>query len=653
MSATMGPNAFQHLLSPLDVGASRAKNRIVFPAVLPNYASANAITERTINYYGERARGGAGMIVTEALVVHPTTIAQPSVIAIFEDRNRDGLARMADAVESEDCRLVGQLWHVGRQQLWNPVSSPVGVSAQPDAFSWTVPHVMDEGEINEIRDAFVDCAKRLSQLGFSGVELHGAHGYLIGQFLSPWSNTRDDGWGGNLEGRTRFAREIIKGIRAECGDALIIGLKMPGDEGVAGGIDPDEAARIVEHLREHAKLDYFVFSQGNFSLSLEDHVPDMHYAPGPFLSIHKRLKKVAGDIPVMAVGRIQDAASAEEALGDGVGDLMALGRALVADAALPRKLSNGRIEDVRPCTFCNMCWGEIHAGKPMACIHNPELARDGEATYAVKPSNNPNRIVIVGSGVAGLEAAWVTAARGHAVTLFGHALEGGGARLEAGLPGRAETAKVYQRQLRLAKKHGVELSFGKTVSVEEITDLKPDHVVLATGAHLQPPALADQGHGEDVRAFLRRGERSKGQGVAVLFDQDHTSMTYSLADLLAERYDKLVIVTPRVQLARAVPYVSAIGIYRRLYRSGAEIVLASTPVSAPLNALVVRNAFTNEEQIIEDVTTFVWATPRIANDELAAPLKAAGIPVTLVGDARSPRGMLAAIHEAHQSAASL
>ena len=653
MPVDVVPSAFQRLFSPLAVRTARVKNRIVFPAVLPNYARANVITDRTIHYYGERARGGAGMIVTEALAVHSTTIAQPSVISLFDDRNRDGFARLAAVVEREDCRLVGQLWHIGRQQLWNSVSSPVGVSSQPDAFSWTVPHVMDGDEIAEIRGAFIDGAKRLATAGFSGVELHGAHGYLIGQFLSPWSNTREDRWGGDIEGRTRFVREIISGIRAECGASLFVGLKMPGDEGVKGGIDPDEAARIVGQLRAHGGLDYLAFSQGNFSLSLEDHVPDMHYKPGPFLEIHKRLKTVAGDIPVMAVGRIQDAASAEAALGDGVGDLIAFGRALIADAAMPKKLREGRIEDVRPCTFCNICWGEIHAGKPMACIHNPELAREGEADYAILPASNASRVVVVGSGVAGLEAAWVAAARGHAVALLGTANPGGAARLEAGLPGRGETAQVYERQLRLARMHGVELKFEKTVSVEDITELKPDHVVLATGARLRAPALAEHEHGQDVRTYLRSTHRSSGQGIAVLFDQDHTSATYALADLLTERYDKLVVVTPRVQLARAVPYVSAIGVYRRLYRSGAEIVLASVPVSAPSDAVVIRNAFTGEEKTIGNVATFVWATPRIANDELAAPLRSKGINVTVVGDALAPRGMLAAIHEAHQSATHL
>lgn len=647
MSATQ----FERLLSPLDLGRKQVRNRIVFPAVVSNYAAANMITDRFIDYYAERARGGAGMIITEALVVHPTSIAQPSVVTLFDDRNDAGLAKLAARVESEGARLLGQLWHVGRQQLWNPVSSPVGVSTEPDAFSWTVPHMMDDTEVRDVRDAFIAAAKRLARHGFSGAELHGAHGYLIGQFLSPWSNTRDDDWGGDLERRTRFVREIIAGIRAECGEDFILGLKMPGSEGVAGGIDPDEAARITQRLAAEGSLDYVAYSQGNFSLSLEDHVPDMHYAQGPFLDIHKRMKRETNALPIMAVGRVANAAAAEAAIAEGAGDLVAMGRALLADAGLPNKLMEGRAIDVRPCTFCNACWGEIHAGKPIACIHNPWLGTPKEADEALPASAAAKKVVVVGSGTAGLEAAWVAARRGHDVTLFGAASEtGGAARLEAGLPGRGETALVYEFQKQRAENAGVMFRLGETATVEAIAGLAPDHVILATGARQRDPSLAVRDHGQDLRSYLGDAPEGQDSGTAVLFDQDHTAATYAAADLLAARFGKLVLVTPRVQLARAVSYVSAIGVYRRLYDAGAEIVLAHVPVSAPEGQVVIRNAFTGAERTIDDVAAFVWSTPRLAEDHLTAPLKAAGLSVSVVGDARAPRGMLAAVHEAHNAA---
>src|SRR5574340_292537 len=195
------------LFTPFELAGKRLKNRIVFPAVLSIYALQNRVTQRLIDYYAARAEGGAAMLITEGLAIHPSSVPQPAVATVFEPENFSGFERMAEAVERHDCRLLGQLWHVGRQALWNPVDAPVGVSSLPDAYSWSVPHVMDRGEIRALVEAYVSSARTLQRAGFSGVELHGGHGYLITQFLSPWSNVRDDDYGGDLERRTRFVRD--------------------------------------------------------------------------------------------------------------------------------------------------------------------------------------------------------------------------------------------------------------------------------------------------------------------------------------------------------------------------------------------------------------------------------------------------------------
>lgn len=644
---------FPLLFSPLAIGRRRVKNRIVFPATLPNYATANSITDRMIHYYAARARGGAGMIVTEGLSVHPTSVPQPAVVTLYEDRNRNGLKRLAAEVESADCRLIGQLWHVGRQQLWNPVISPVGVSAEPDAYSWTVPHVLSTDAIKSIIEGFASSARVLKEAGFSGAELHGAHGYLITQFMSPWSNTRDDEYGGDRERRLRFVRELIAAIRAECGAEFVLGLKMPGNEGVRGGIDVAEAEKIVELLIRHGGLDYFAFSQGNFSLSLEDHVPDMHYDPGPFLGIHKTLRRACGQTPVMALGRVVGPAEAENVVHDGVADLVATSRALVSDAAWPRKAQQGKLDSIRPCIFCNVCWGEIHVGKPMACIHNPHLATPDEATWSPSPARIRKKLIVVGAGVAGLEAAWVAAARGHAVEIFGRTPSTGGkARQEASLPGRGEVAKVYEFQTRQAREHGVLWRLGETATPASVRQADPDAIIVATGAAMRrPQTLTPSSQGMSLRDYLANPPLGGHQaGTAVLFDQDHTAATYAAADLLAARYDRLVIVTPRVHLARNVAYVSVIGIYRRLYNAGVQIITASVPLSCDQRTLSIANAFTGEETRLEGVTLFLWSTPRVAEDSLAAALRQLPLEVQTIGDCHAPRSMLAAIHEAHAAA---
>lgn len=640
---------YPNLFSEIDIGAVRLRNRIVHLATLTQHVSGHRVTEALVNYHRARAQGGVAMSIVEGLAVHPSSVPLRSVITLFDDGASDGLKRLAAAGEAHDCRMLGQLWHVGRQQLWSPIDSPVGVSDQPDAYSWTVPHVLSVAEIRELIDAFVAAAKRLQDCGFSGAELHGAHGYLITQFLSPWSNTRDDDYGGDTERRLRFVTEITEGIRATCGDGFVVGLKMPAYEGVPGGIDGDEAERVTRALVAFGKLDYLAFSQGNFSLSLEDHVPNMQYQPGPFLALHERLRKVAGGLPVMAIGRVMDADHGERVLAQGQADLIGMCRALIADPALPRKAREGRAGETRPCIFCSLCWGETHLGKPLLCIHNPKIGEADEADWTATPAAPKKRIAVVGAGPAGLETAWVAAARGHEVTLFSAGAEVGGAlRLDGRLPGRAEVAKVYNYQLRQAVRHGVSLRSGVRATADDIAAVTPDVVVLATGGRQRPPAGMEsdapmQGW-RDLVADLTASEDRRA-GTAVLFDMDHTDPTYAFLDLLAARYEKAVVLTPRVQLARQSPYTNALGIYRRIYAAGVDIVTAAQPKRLSNGVLTYANAFTGDEVRIDDVALFTYSTPRTADDALAAPLAAMGFEVRLIGDARAPRSIFSAIHE--------
>jgi 2,4-dienoyl-CoA reductase-like NADH-dependent reductase (Old Yellow Enzyme family) len=643
---------YPQLFSPIRIRKRELRNRIALPATLTNYGAGHRVTERWIDFLAARARGGAGLIVSEIIAVDPEALAHGAIVTGYDDFNLEGFRRAADAVEGAGACLVGQLWHPGRQQLWHPTRSPMGVSDQPDALSWTVPHVMSGAEIERLVDAFAAVAARLERCGFSGVELHGAHGYLITQFLSPWSNTRSDRYGGSLEGRVRFVEELAARIRAHCGAQFIVGLKLPADEGVAGGIDPDEAERITRHLVSLGTLDYLAYGQGNFSLSLENHVPDLHFPEAPFIDLHRRMRRAAGGIPVMALGRIGTPELAEKVVREGYGDLVGMSRALISDADLAHKARADRAADIRPCVFDNWCWGEIHAGRPLAEFHNPQLGRPDESGWAPARAPRARSVAVVGAGPAGLEAAWVAAARGHRVTLFGaSATVGGKLALEARLPGRAEVAKVIAWQLRNAERHGVEFRLGQRASAETLRALGADVVVLATGAEMRRPELdAADGPMLSVREYARAAPATRA-GTAVLYDHDQTAATYAAAEALAAVHPRVVLVTPRTQIAGAVNYCSAIGIHRRLRTLGVTILTGARPRVYARGTVGCEDLFSGRVTELRDVELLVYATPRRVVDALAQAL--AGQECRLVGDCMAPRNLMIAIHEGHAAANAL
>ena len=648
---------YPHLFAPIELAGKRLKNRIVHASINTRMGRDQQATPALLNYYRNRAAGGAAMIVTEPVSALPWQKVDYRV-NVFTDDGFAGLCRLAEAVESHDCRLLAQLQDRGRgrhERGRNPYA--FGPSALPDDLSWTVPHVMTGDDVERLIDRFVEAAVRLKRAGFSGIELSAGHGHLFHQFLSQWSNRRTDRFGGSLQNRTRLLRQLTAGIRSGCGGDFIIGLKLPGDDGVAGSIDPVEAGRITQALASPDEVDYFCFVQGSHAHSLHMHIPDLLGPRAPYVSMTANLRQSANGIPVMAIGLITDPVEADALIANQVGELVGFGRPLIADPGLPLKAAQGREADIRYCVSCNTCWATtVEDQRPVACDNNPRVAQADELDWWPQRASKTRRIVVVGAGVAGMEAAWVAAARGHQVTVLGKSTEvGGKARLRALLPGGEHLSSVYDYQMLAAKRAGVRFEFGIDADREQVLALQPDAVVLACGSTMSwPTQLPHEFGAEDVIRDLRSlmwqllDFRGRDDGTAVIYDHDHTAGTYAAAERLKQIFARVVIVTPRDRLADEEPLVTRQVIYKRLAQRGIEMLLLTEPSPASRwedGVMTVRNVLSGATREIEDLSLFTYSTPRIPNDAMVGTL--GDIAVHAVGDAYAPRTLLAATQEGH------
>jgi 2,4-dienoyl-CoA reductase-like NADH-dependent reductase (Old Yellow Enzyme family) len=645
------------LFQPFTLAGRPLKNRIVHASMNTHMADNTKVTQALIQYHVNRARGGAAMLVTEPIsLAHHQNVYYRS--RGYNDDNLELLKRWAAGVESQDCRLLGQLQDPGRgRHNTGLVADAISASALPDDLSWTMPRALRADELQAMVDDFTQSVQRLQRCGFSGIEISAGHGHLFHQFLSPWMNLREDEYGGDVEGRTRFLRELVSSLRAACGKNFIIGLKLPGDDYAKGGVTPAEAAKIAARVTQSKEVDYVNFVQGTHGLALEWHLPDSHGPRMPYLELFRQLRPHLNGVPLLALGRITEPFEAETILKAGDAELIGLGRGLLADPAWPLKAREGREKEIRQCTWCNLCWDAINTHlAEMKCVNNPSVAQPQETDWWPARAVASKRVVVVGTGVAGLEAAWNAAARGHHVTAFGSSAQAGGkTRWHAQLPGSAPLSSIIEYQLVAAQKAGVKFELGATATAEQILALKPDRIVLATGARMVAPqwlpAAARQSVPDlrsAIAALLRAPKKEKGS--AVIFDMDHTEATYASAELLRTLFDRVFIITPRETIAEATAIVTHQGVVRRMREQKIQVVpLAEPRVSADWRGGRIEYAdmITGEAGAIEDVAFFAYSTPRTPNDELAMPLRAAGIDVRVIGDCRAPRGLMVATAEGH------
>ena len=655
-----GGSRYRYLFSPLRIGPVVVRNRIVFSAHLTNYAEDGLPSQQHADYLAARAAGGVGLIITEEHSTHPTDWPYEKLIHGFHRAVIPGYRKMTAAAHEHDVPIFAQLNHNGGQAssmfsrlpVWAP--SPV-----PDPMFREVPKAVERHEIAEIVAGYGTVAGHCAEGGFDGVELQCSHSSIVRGFLSPATNKRTDAYGGSLPARARILLEIVDAVREAVGPDRALGVRICGDELIEGGSTLDEAVEVARMVEATGQVDYINTSIGVATATLFMIEASMSIPPGYALFIANAIRR-AVKLPVIGVGRIKDPVQAERALAEGHCDLVGVVRGQIADPDFAAKARSGNATQIRTCLSCNQeCVGRMGLNRWLGCIENP---RTGREAVPLPPPHRGRRVIVVGGGPAGLQAAATAAQRGHRVTLLERQPRTGGqVAVAASVPSRAEFLDVVRNLAAECQRSGVELRTGVAATAQSLRAEPPDVVVLATGARPQPPYWA-AGHPRvvDVRDVLEGRAAPAGQVIVV--DDLGFHQATSVAELLADRGCAVEIITAGmvvgqdlgitldmetfnvrahakgIRQATDLVVVGAAGGDGQHGGVGIELSLLHHPTGQPAQ---------------RRCDWVVCAVHQAPEDELWQELQAAPFEVQRVGDCVTPRRAHAAVIEGHRVAVAL
>jgi len=647
---------FPLLMSPLDLGSVTLKNRIVSTGHGTRHVTNNKVGETFIAYHEARARGGAGLIITEAMMIDENSVNSPGHLFVGTDDVVPGLARLAEAVHAHGCKLFGQVFHLGLEQM-STLDGRRAAAYGPSGGISERYHVsgrtLSRDKIAELIAAFAAAARRIKIAGLDGVEIAASHGYLIAQFLSPQINTRTDDYGGSLENRMRFLTDVMAAIRHEVGPDMPIGVRFSGDELASDGLTPEEVLEVCDRLDATGDLAYLNITSGSSrqSGSAVHIVPpmstDMALTAGYAAAIRKRVS-----MPVMAVGRINHAGTAEQVLSSGQADFCGMTRALITDPEFPNKLAEGRADDVRVCIGCNQaCIDRMHRGYGVSCIQHPETGR--ELTFGtITRAATPKKVLIAGGGPGGLKAAAAAAARGHDVTLYeAENRLGGQANIAQLLPRRAEFGGIIGNLEKEARDAGAKIVTGKKVTRNLVEAEAPDAVILATGARSFRPDIdgIDEAHVVDAWNVLK-GRANIG-GRVVIADWRCDWIGLGLAEKLAKDGCSVRLVSTGHVAGETIPRYMRDLWLGEMHKLGVEMIPMARLFGVDEDTVYFQHIASYEPVICENVDTVVLSQGHQPVTELEQELEGWPGALHVIGDALAARTAEEAVLEGLEAGA--
>jgi len=643
------------LFTPLRIGSVELKNRIVMAPMTTTWApNDGTVPDKMIDYWEERAKGGVGLIIFETVVVdsaHPYIVQS---VGLWDDKLIPSFKRLVDAMHAHGAKVAPQISHPGPESFgWIYGVQPVGPSAVVSKRHGQVCRELTLEEIKKIIEQYGDAARRAREAGCDCMELHAAHRYMLaGSFLSPLRNQRTDEYGGGIDGRLKFVLEVVENIKKKAGKDFPIIMRMSGDEHMAGGRDLADSLYITPKLAE-AGVDAFEISGGVDPDDTYRVLPCMGMPPGANVPQAAAIKQVV-DVPVLVVGKITDPRFADDVLIKGYADAIVMGRALIADPELPNKAKAGHFEDIAPCTSCGQ--GCLRMGltfEAFTCVINPTVGREKE--MAITPAAKPKKVLVVGGGPGGMEAARVAAIRGHNVTLWETAAKLGGQLCLAPIPPtKQDMAKWVIYLSAQMKKAKVKVELNREATAESIVDFKPDVVIVATGGKpLIPPIPGIEGKKVVTAADVLAGKVGVGRGNALVVGGGMVGC--EVADWLASRGLDQTTGSVHVTIVEMLQDIGMDEIPQtrmllipRLEQKGVKWTTSATVKELTEDGAVYTKD--GRDETIRGMEFIIIACGAASVDDLSEKIKDRVPEVHVIGDAKKARKALEAIAEAAEIA---